>query len=83
MIKDVKVHVVQLHSLKCFFFDDKVIFQLPKSSKKDFAPLSVYSNMSSKTRFFCYQIFSGCYCENHLEHLKEVMLYGSSLIDLF
>ena len=64
------------------FSDDKIISELPKSSKKNFASLSVYSNMNSKA-CFCYQIFSGCYCENHLEPLKEVMPYGSSLIDLF
>ena len=65
------------------FSDDKIIPELPKSSKQCFASFSIYSNMSSKTSFFWYQSVSGCYCENHLEPLKEVMLYGSSLIDLF
>ena len=38
--------------------------------------------MSSKTRFLVSD-FLRCYCESHLEPLKEVMLYGFSLIDLF
>ena len=65
------------------FLDDKIISELPKSSNQCFAYVSIYSSMSLKTRLFWYQSLSGCYCENHLEPLKEFTLYGSSLIGLF
>ena len=42
MIKDVKVHVGQLH----LCLDDKINSKLPKSSKQCVASLSIYSNMN-------------------------------------
>ena len=50
IIKDVKIYVAvtKMH----LFLDAKIISELPKSSKKCFASLSVYSNMSSRTSFF-------------------------------
>ena len=64
-------------------WDDKIILEFPKSCKQCFASLSIYSNMRLKTCLFWYQSFSGCYCKNYLKHLKEMILYGSTLIDLF
>ena len=71
------VAVTKMHLI----VDDKIILELPKSSKQYFASLSIYSNMSSITCFW-YQSFPEPYCENHFEPLKEVMLHEYVLIDL-
>ena len=53
------------------FLDDKIISEIPKSSKQCFASLSIHSDMSSKTPFFWYQSFPKCHCQNHWKLWKN------------